>query len=347
MAPGDADDTSVPTGRGGADPLIVSPKRSTGHTGQIERPGDQTPWWFVPGLCAVAVFFIGLLATINQDRTSDRLAAEELARAVVESDVADARTDTAEPSSSEVDPNSSTTPTTAAVDPRLEQLPPPGTVSVRDTRFPIVSRCEVQSPFDPVDTGIQVSSYFFFDGDGERQLLDRTFDGQTDRARLLSDERFVRLDEIGDAGAFAATFTGSDGVDFEVVVNPGVEPEQQCADRLVTNEPGQFSEPHTRIILDVCIDRTTDSFATVVGLASEGTRFEILQAGGELGEIVFVERGIAPKRTTAPASIIRSGDVTSASGVVSQGANDLDITIDIGNDITEAEARTCVASDRL
>lgn len=346
MAFGEADDPTVPTGRAGADPLLAFPTEATGHTGQIERPGDQTPWWFIPGLCAVAVFFIGLLATINQDRASDRLAAEERAGVVVDPDVAAAPSET--PDSQASAAAGETVPAVGdAVDPRLEALPPAGVVSVGGQEFPIVSRCEVQLPFDPADTEFQVSSYFFFDEADERQLVDRIFDGQTERARLLGDERFVELDEIGDAGAFAATFTGSDGADFEIVVNPATDTEPQCGDRVVTNEPGQFSEPHTRIILDVCIDPTTDAFATVVGLTSEGARFEILQAGGELGEIVFVERGIAAKRTTAPAFIIRNGDITSASGVVSEGTNDLDITIDIGSEVTEADARTCVPSDRL
>lgn len=348
MVFGDSDDPTVPTGRAGVDPLLAFPKESTGQTGQIERPGDQTPWWFIPGLCAVAVFFIGLLATINQDRASDRQAAAQTAdvAAVETSPEVSAATS---PAVVETSPDVAATvsvevPTT--VDPRLGDLPSAGTVRVGADEFSIVSRCEVQLPFDPVDTEFQVSSYFFFDDERERRLIDRIFDGQAERAQLLDESPFVELDEIGDAGAFAATFQG-DGGEFEVIVNPGTESEPRCGDRVVTNEPGQFAEPHTRIILDVCVDRTTDAFASIVGLTSQGARFEILQAGGELGEIVFVEPGRAPMRTTAPAFIIRNGDITSASGVVSEGANDLDITIDIGSDVTEADARTCVPSDRL
>lgn len=353
MVFGDADDPTVPTGRAGVDPLIAFPKESTGQTGQIERPGDQTPWWFIPGLCAVAVFFIGLLATINQDRASDRLAAEQQAAAPVASEITATPVESAAPTDAPaVADTTPVTPVTqvdvpTTIDSRVDDLPPVGTVSVGGAEFAIESRCEVQLPFDPADTEFQVSSYFFFDDEGERQLIDRIFDGAVERAQLLDDSQFVELDEIGDAGAFIATFTSPEGVEFDVIVNPGTVTEPRCGDRVVTNEPGQFAEPHTRIILDVCIDRTTDAFATVVGLTSEGARFEILQAGGELGEIVFIERGAEEMRTTAPAFIIRTGDITSASGVVSEGANDLDITIDIGNDVTEAEARTCVPSDRL
>lgn len=345
MANHDADDDpTVPTGRAGVDPLLAFPTESTGRTGEVDRPGDQTPWWFVPGLCAVAVFLIGLIAMINQDRTSDRLAAEERAARSSPVAVADSADQTA------VSPAPGSTPGTdvaASVDPRIGELPSTGTVRVDGAEFPIESSCEVQLPLAPADTGFQVSSYFFFAADGERRLIDRIFDGETERAQLFDESLFVDLDEIGDSGAFVATFDGPDASRFDVVVNPGTDSDPHCLDRVVTNEPGQFSEPHTRIILDVCIDRTTDASATIVGLTSEGARFEILQAGGELGEIVFVERDAAAMRTAAPAFIIRSGDTTSASGVVSEGANDLDIAIDIGNDVTEADARTCRPSDRL
>lgn len=342
MPSADADDPTVPTGRAGVDPLLAYPKESTGLTGEIERPGDQTPWWFVPGLCAVAVFFIGLLATINQDRASDRLAVEQQAVSPSASaPVAPVRSEPTQtgPASQAVVP--------VTVDPRVEGLPAAGTLRVDGVESRIASRCEVQLPFDPADTEYQVSSYFFFGEDGERGLIDRIFDGESERAQMLDDSPFVELDEIGDEGAFVATFTGSAGESFDVVVNPATDAEPQCGDRLVTNAPGQFTETHTRIILDVCVDRMNGSSAPIIGLTSEGARFEILQPGGELGEIVFVDRGAAEMRTAAPASIIRNGDIASASGVVSEGANDLDITIDIGSVVTEAAARTCVPSDRL
>ncbi|MEP1125553.1 MAG: hypothetical protein ABJH68_16850 [Ilumatobacter sp.] len=354
MPHSDADDPTVPTGRAGVDPLLAYPTESTGSTGQIERPGDQTPWWFVPGLCAVAVFFIGLLATINQDRTSDRLAAEQDAASASSASVVAADADGTdgagrEPGAADTTQAASATDVDVPVtlDPRLEDLPAAGTLLFDGVASPIVARCEVQLPFDPSDTDYQVSSYFFFGPGRERMLIDRIFDGESEQAQLLDDSAFVELDDIGDAGAFAATFDDVDGNRFEVVVNPATDSAEQCGDRLVTNEPGQFTETHTRIILDVCIDRTSGTSTPIVGLTSEGARFEILQPGGELGEIVFVDRDESTMRSAAPAFIIRNGDNTSASGVVSEGANDLDITIDIGNDVTEADARTCVPSDRL
>jgi hypothetical protein len=342
-----ADDATVPTGRAGVDPLIAFPLESTGHTGQIERPGDQTPWWFIPGLCAVALGFIGLLVFINQDRQNRAV----VSSAPVEQTAPTGESVPVEPEITEVPATTTATTTTlpppSTIDPAVADLPGIGMVRVGTSEFEIVSRCEVQLPFDPVDTEFQVSSYFFFESNGQRQLIDRVFDGATDSAQLFGgDSRFVDLTGIGDTGAFTSTFDGPDG-EFDVVVNPAGNSEPSCGDRLVTNEPGQFAEPHTRIILDVCVDRTTDAFATIVGLTSQGARFEVLQAGGELAEIVFVDRDGAEFRTTAPAFIIRSGDITSASGIVSDGANDLDITIDLGVTVTEADARTCTASDRL
>ena len=126
-------------------------------------------------------------------------------------------------------------------------------------------------------------------------MVDDTSDAAT---RLVSGTltSTAEVDEIGDAGAFIASFVGAD-----VVVNPVTDSETQCGDRLVTNEPAQFSEPHTRVILDVCVETGGPTGTTISGLTSEGSRFEILQAGGELAEIVF-ERGTDDLlRTSAPA----------------------------------------------
>ena len=148
--------------------------------------------------------------------------------------------------------------------------------------------------------------------------------------------------EIGDAGAFTASFVGG-----EVVVNPAATGEERCGDRVVTNAPGQFAEPHTRIVLDLCLADDGPAGTTISGLTSEGSRFEILQAGGELAEIVFERRPDDVLRTSAPATILRTGDLLSASGVVGNGVDDLDITIDIGMTTSEATARACGDADRL
>ncbi len=340
----DGDDDTVPTGRAGVDPLIAYPLESTGETGEIERPGDQTPWWFIPGMFAVGLGFIGLLVFVN-DRRSDDVAA------VPEPTVSEVPvpTSTAASTVPETQPTAEPAPTVEAVsttvDPRIDDLPAPGAVRVGPDDYDIVTRCEVHLPFEPVDTETEVSSYFFFDGNGDRALVERAVDASGDAATRLVSGTLTstsEVAEIGDAGAFVASFVGAD-----VVVNPVTDADTQCDDRLVTNEPGQFAEPHTRIILDVCVETGGPQGATISGLTSEGSRFEILQAGGELAEIVF-ERGPDDiLRTSAPATILRSGDQLSASGVVSNGTDDLDVTIDIGATAVVDEARACTPADRL
>jgi hypothetical protein len=346
----ESDDDTVPTGRAGVDPLIAYPLESTGQTGEIERPGDQTPWWFIPGMFAVALGFIGLLIYINDTRDGDGGAA-----AVPESTASTAPAPTDPPPVSQapvavtepeaVESTTSATAVPTTVDPRLADLPAPGMIQVGTGVFEIAARCEVHLPYDPVDTETQVSSYFFFDEAGERGLVERVFDGETDTATRLIAGTFTsssQVNEIGDSGAFIASFVGA-----EVLVNPAMSGEPECGDRVVTNEPARFAEPHTYVILDVCVEEGGPTGTTISGLTSEGSRFEILQAGGELAEIVF-ERGPDDQlRTSAPATILRTGDQLSASGVISNGIDDLDITIDIGATTDVADARLCSAADRL
>lgn len=341
----ESDDDTVPTGRAGVDPLIAYPRESTGSTGQIERPGDATPWWFIPSMFAIALGFIALWVVISESRSGDDTgtagaAVVENAGAVDDdADSAVGMDGTAAASS----PPVSEAPTT--VDPRIADLPPPGVVRIGADEFNIVAACEVHLPFEPVDTETQVSSYFFLDASGQRGLVERTVEGESDTAtRALEGTLTSSPDvaEIGDTGAFSAQFVG-----VEVVVNPPARVDGGCADRLVTNAPGQFAEPHIRIILDICTEeRGRPQGTTISGLTSEGSRFEIQQAGGELAEIIF-ERGPDDRlRTSAPATILRTDDQFSASGVVSNGVDDLDLTIDVARPNVDG-ARACTASDRL
>ena len=139
------DDDTVPTGRAGVDPLIAYPLESTGHTGEIERPGDQTPWWFIPGMFAVGLGFIGLLVFIN-DRRADQSASNPPAAADVAAEVTEvtivpetpAPTGAAESSTSEA---ATSTEATTTIDPRLAELPAPGSVRIGPAEYPVVARC--------------------------------------------------------------------------------------------------------------------------------------------------------------------------------------------------------------
>ncbi|MGA9279251.1 hypothetical protein [Ilumatobacter sp.] len=357
----EADDDTVPTGRSGVDPLIAYPTESTGMTGQIERPGDGTPWWFIPTMFAIALGFIALLAYISESRSgNDSVVSEAAADSAVTDTSQDdaARSDGTDPAVGASTPDSddsartgsgvtdATEPTSAApttVDPLIADLPDPGVVRLGAAEFDIVSVCEVHHPYEPVDTDTEVSSYFFFAA-GERGLVERVVNEDGDRAirrvgEIVTSSPDVTV--IGDAGAFSAAFVGGD-----VVVNPTESSESGCADRVVTNAPGQLAEPHIQIVLDVCVADDGPAGTTIAGLISEGGRFEIPQAGGELAEIVF-ERGPDDLlRTSAPATILRTDEQVSASGVVSNGVDDLDITIDIDRSIVD-DARACTDADRL
>lgn len=348
---GDADDDTVPTGRAGVDPLIAYPSEPTGLTGEISRPGDGTPWWFIPGMVVVALSFVSLWAYIGESRADD---GEVTADVVADLDGRDAESSSNEsntafddgsaPDSPTAGGSTSTSPGSTTIDPLVAELPVPGVLRVADAQYVIASRCEGHFPFEPVDTDTQLSSYFFFDGNGQRGLIERTLTDEADTTtRLLSGVSTMSSDvtDVGDAGAFASVFVGG-----SVVVNP-TDGGSQCADRMVTTPPGQLADPHTRIVLDVCVNVGGPTGTTIAGFTSEGSRFEILQAGGELAEIVF-ERGPDDRlRTSAPATIERTGDQLSASGVVSNGVDDLDITIDIGSVVSVADARQCTSADRL
>lgn len=340
----DADDDTVPTGRAGVDPLIAYGLESTGSTGDIERPGDGTPWWFIPAMFVIALGFIALWVIISESRSNDDTVASDVTVAAASDqpgDGADAGGSTSSPSPSEVEPT--VAPTT--IDPLVAALPPPGVARVGPDDYDIAARCEVHLPYEPVDTDTSISSYFFLDGTGDRGLVERIVEGGDDTVIRSLDGIVTSSSDvspIGDAGAFSATFVGG-----EVVVNPAEGGDDACSDRVVTNAPGQFAEPHNQVILDVCVDeRGLPQGTTISGLTSEGSRFEIQQAGGELAEIVF-ERGPDDRlRTSAPATILRTDEQLSASGVVSNGVDDLDIAIDVAAGNIE-NARACTGSDRL
>ena len=155
---------------------------------------------------AVGLGFIGLLVFVNDRRADDDAAAvtEPIrSRAAGGDRRLPPRRRQLDASTVETEPTIEAVSTT--VDPRIADLPAPGTVRVGPDDYEIVARCEVHLPFDPVDTETQLSSYFFFDGNGERGLVERRVDGSSDSATRLVSGTFTstaEVSEIGDAGAF-------------------------------------------------------------------------------------------------------------------------------------------------
>lgn len=336
--PGDdsTDDDTVPSGRAAVDPLIAYPIVSSGRTGEIARPGDHSPRWLVPAMfVGCALFAAGLLYASRDQRTGDAASGgTDVGRSLVEA------------SSATTSPAGAGTTGEGAAD----GLPTVGSIRVEDETFAIASQCEVQTPFAPLDSGYQVSSYFFVGGAQGAGLIDRVFDGNEDTATFTGrDVEFVGIDEIGDSGAFAARFTSVDSArDFDVVVNPLPDASSRCGDRVVTNEPGQFSEPTTLIVMDVCIDQT-ESGVFVAGLTSQGSRFAVSQTAADQADIAYRAGtlGATALRNEASASMSVDGELVSVSGVVTDGAETLDISIDVGNQARDSAVRPCAVADRL
>jgi hypothetical protein len=334
-APPDPHSTAKP----GADPLILSPKISTGLTGQIERPGDHSPPWFVPLMfVGFAVFIAGLVYVAQNRRTDSRAVdADVAAPSEVRADVAAVDSIGARDVGAATTTLDADTPSSA------------GTVVVAGEVFEIAAQCEVHAPFAPLDTGYQVSSYAFVDGGGSTRVLDRVFDAGTELATYRVGEfEFVGISTIGDTGGFAATFRDNEKFnEVEIVVNPALAGASDCSDRIVINEPGQFSEPHTLIVLGTCVNRTPTG-VVVDGITSEGSRFDVSQIDADLVDIAFRSGslGATTLRTDSPGSIFLDFDIVSVSGVVTDGAESLDISIDIGTEAPTSED-SCVIGERL
>lgn len=346
MAVGARDDDTKPADRAGVDPLIANPLQSTGHTGEIPRPGDETPRWFIPSLFIVFAAFIAGLVYVSQigERRADTAAPATMDTAPEpdpveagaagtdsgESPTTDTGSDPVQSDPVQSDPGQS--------DPsQSDVLPPPGSVRVGSATYPIMAYCEVHFPLAPVDEQRQVSSYVFDDGSGVPRLIDRIVDGGDDTATSTApgiDDSVGSIEEVGDTA--------------DIVVNPAAEGDADCDERLVTNEPGQFSEPHTWVVLDTCADTGAgdgDGFF-VAGLTSEGGRFSARAIADGSAELRFrAPGGTGGEVLVDAAASVIADDSFSASGFVTDGDRELDLTIDLT--APADDRRSCTVSDRI
>jgi hypothetical protein len=325
----------------GADPLIASPPVSTGLTGEIERPGDHSPTWLVPMMFVGFALFIMGLIYVAQNRPDDVGIvgdAERVPQTSLSPDVAvvESLTDDNAPTGS---------PARSA-----GAVPEPGFVVADGETFEIVAQCEVHAPFAPVNTGYQVSSYAYIDGGGLARVVDRVFDGDSELATYrIGEFDFVGIDALGDSGAFAATFRDNDTLDdVEVAVSPAVDSGSNCSDRVVINEPGQFSEPQTLVVLDICVDRTASGLV-VAGITSQGSRFDVAQSNAEVIDIAFRpgSLGATTLRSDSPGESFIDENILSVSGVVTDGVETFDISVDVGAALSISSAEACINGDRL
>jgi hypothetical protein len=328
-----------PVAEHGVDPLLVSPAKPIASAEQIHRPGAHSPRWLVPVMfLGFALFMVGLVV-VTQSRRDDGADATLF-------DGPEASLDTVDAVDGAVRSDSSVT---ASSGPGTDVAADSGSVRVSGELFAITAQCEVQQPFAPLDSDYGVSSYAFVDADGKTRVIDRIFDDGAESATFRAGEfEFVAVEPIGEAGAFSAVFSDlATFAETAVVVTPAANA-SDCSDRLVTNEPGQFSEPHTRIVLDVCVDRTSTG-VVIAGLTSQGARFAASQTSAESVDIAFRSGavGATALRTASPGSIFVDADIVSVSGVVTDGTETLDISIDVGVSTSIDTARPCTDSDRL
>ncbi len=346
----------------GFDPLIVNPIIATGETGAIERPGDDRPAWvigiFFAAFCALISGLVTVALTRDDVDDNASLALQEpTAGQVIDSAGADIVPSNPSPDSdvppvespSEV-PNDAgaaaeSTPIAEAPevidDPRLPNV---GEASINGVGFDIAAGCATHLPLAPNDADAQVSSYFFRDSNDDQRVIDRRFGTRDDAAaaQLLGDSGDVlEVEDLGGSGAFVALFEGADGAPLEVAVNPGPDDGTDCADSLVTNEPGQFAFPYTRIVMFVCTDGTQGSDLYAAGTTSEGGRFSARENGDDTVTVTYRDPDLEPDFVDRAAFGFERDGRLGYSGVVTNGSGSLDITLDFAVD----RAVPCTSAD--
>lgn len=348
----------------GFDPLIVNPIVATGETGAIARPGDDRPAWVVGIFFAAFCALISGLVTValTRENNVDTASSPPATEAVVES-VVDVVDPAVEPAPSAVEPGGAVADDVAATDDPLDgstpaespaenesvepaddvRLPGVGQASIDGRAFEIDSGCATHLPLAPNDADAQVSTYFFRNAAGEQRVADRRFgDRDSIGAGLLGvDTTFVDVDDLGGSGAFVATFAGADGETIEVAVNPGSADGADCSDSLVTNEPAQFAFPYTRIVMFVCADGDQGSDLSAAGTTSEGGRFSATANGDDTVTLTYRNAELGADFVDTAASSFESEGRLGYSGVVSNGTDLLDITVDF----SVARADPCTTAD--
>ncbi|WP_420450483.1 hypothetical protein [Ilumatobacter sp.] len=338
-----------PSGSEAIDPLLDTPPRHTEpEAAHHDRPGSSTPLWFVPSLFVVLVAFTAGLVAIGQ-RGSEATASTAPGASDADAPRVESTAALAGSPANSGATGSALAPDGDRSDP--VELPPPGSVRVGGRTTALTAQCEVHLPLAPSDSELQVSTYAFVDSTGAVAAVDRSFDADGERVSLTGVEPVTAtVDEIGDDGAFVAVLsTGSDRA-LDVVVSP--RDDDRCDDRVVTNLPGQFSEPRTLIVLATCSDGALGpgDRSRLAGLTSERGRFSISTAGD----------GSARVRVSAPALagsvVLEDPDAEyvvddrtlSASGVV-RGGTDLDLAFDVTLDVSLPGdgATSCTERDRI
>ena len=137
-------------------------------------------------------------------------------------------------------------------------------------------------------------------------------------------------------------FEQPDGGVVDLVVNPLPEAQQDCAQVVVTNEPGQFAFPYTRVAMSACVAGDPVVGGRIVAILTEGGRM-IAEANGDDTHTLTLRTietlTSSPFELTDPAgALFVDDDRFGYSGLVTDGETSLDLTFDV--DVSGARACT-------
>ena len=232
--------------------------------------------------------------TIEPTTTSEAAPETTLETTTTSTDEATTTTTEAPETTTSTTTTSSTTTSTTTTTAPPPVLPDPGFATVDGVTYPLQASC-FTVPLSPNSGEYQVASYLVTTN-SSRLVLDRwsdegNFNG-LDGNLVDTDEPLESSELSGESvnSSFTATMTAADGgsPSFDVAVNPPVGGPVDCFDTVQTRngDNDEFSQ-YTRAVLDICTTNSGPALLYVVGIASEGGRFEVVDDGAETVELTY------------------------------------------------------------
>jgi hypothetical protein len=231
--------------------------------------------------------------TIEPTTTSEAAPETTLETTTTSTDEATTTTTEAPETTTSTTTTSTTTTTTTTTAPP-PVLPDPGFATVDGVTYPLQASC-FTVPLSPNSGEYQVASYLVTTN-SSRLVLDRwsdegNFNG-LDGNLVDTDEPLESSELSGESvnSSFTATMTAADGgsPSFDVAVNPPVGGPVDCFDTVQTRngDNDEFSQ-YTRAVVDICTTNLGPALLYVVGIASEGGRFEVVDDGADTVELTY------------------------------------------------------------
>jgi hypothetical protein len=232
--------------------------------------------------------------TIEPTTTSEAASETTLETTTTSTDEATTTTTEAPETTTSTTTTSSTTTSTTTTTAPPPVLPDPGFATVDGVTYPLQASC-FTVPLSPNSGEYQVASYLVTTN-SSRLVLDRwsdegNFNG-LDGNLVDTDEPLESSELSGESvnSSFTATMTAADGgsPSFDVAVNPPVGGPVDCFDTVQTRngDNDEFSQ-YTRAVVDICTTNLGPALLYVVGIASEGGRFEVVDDGADTVELTY------------------------------------------------------------